>query len=279
VVNVQQDRDGRGPTGPSVVVLTGAEGGIGAATARALAAAGTALVLVGLDALRLRALAGELDANAIVGDAGERDVMDGAVDAAEREHGGLDALITCVGTSAGAALLDTDEADWRAIMHANLDTAFVSAQAAVPALVRRGGGSVVVTASLAALQAPPRNVGYTASKHALLGLVRSIARDYGPGGVRANAVCPGWTSTPMADGVMDTLGGVAGLSREQAWSLAVSDLPLGRAATPEEVAGVIVFLAGGASAMISGQAVVVDGGASAVDVPSVALMRELARAT
>ena len=112
---------------------------------------------------------------------------------------------------------------------------------------------------------------YTVAKHALVGLTRSLARDLGASGVRANAVCPGWVRTPMADGEMDALAVQQGLpDREAAYALATRHTPLGRPITAEEVAEVICFLAGPASSAVSGAVIPVDGGATAVDLPTIA---------
>lgn len=108
-------------------------------------------------------------------------------------------------------------------------------------------------------------------KHALIGLVRSVARDYGRRGVRVNAVCPGWVRTAMADEQMAELvrrRGLAGV--EAAYDLVTRDVPLGRPATAQEVADAVLFLASPRAAMITGTSLLVDGGASAVDLPTLA---------
>jgi len=117
-------------------------------------------------------------------------------------------------------------------------------------------------------------VGYTTAKHALIGLVRSIARDYGRDGVRANAVCPGWVRTPMADEEMDEFAAAAGLAdREAAYAEVTRDVPLERAAAPAEIAEVIRFLASPAASYVTGAVVPIDGGATVVDVPTIAFAR------
>jgi NAD(P)-dependent dehydrogenase (short-subunit alcohol dehydrogenase family) len=141
----------------------------------------------------------------------------------------------------------------------------------VPELRARGGGSIVVVASEAALAAPPRLAGYVAAKTALLGLTRSLAVDYGPEGIRSNAVCPGWVRTPMGD---DYVGGIAaarGISIDEAYVLASARLPLRRPATPEEIATVCLFLACDDSSFVTGAVLPVDGGATAVDVGTIEL--------
>src|SRR5207247_2112082 len=110
------------------------------------------------------------------------------------------------------------------------------------------------------------SAAYAASKAALLGLARSIAVDYGPRGIRSNAVCPGWVETPMADEEMDELALARGITRTDAYRLATERVPLGRPATAEEIAECCLFLASDAASIVSGTAMVADGGATAVDV-------------
>src|SRR5205814_7682159 len=151
---------------------------------------------------------------------------------------GLDVLVANAGGGGGGAALDTDPERWSEGIRLNLDTAFVAARAALPALIERGGGSIVIVSSLAGLFAGPGLAGYVTAKHALIGLTRSLARDYGPRGVRVNAVCPGWVRTPTGDEQMDLLGRRKGISREEAYALATSQVPLRRPAEPEEIASI-----------------------------------------
>jgi NAD(P)-dependent dehydrogenase (short-subunit alcohol dehydrogenase family) len=114
-------------------------------------------------------------------------------------------------------------------------------------------------------------VGYVTAKHGLIGLARSMARDFGPRGVRVNTVCPGWVRTPLADGEMDQLAALRGLAdRDAAYALATAQVPLRRPADPAEVAAVVAFLASGHASAVTGALVTVDGGATAVDLPTTA---------
>ena len=145
---------------------------------------------------------------------------------AVERHGGLDILVANAGGAGTPAAGETDDEAWRGAIESNLTSAFLAAREALPAMLARGGGSIVVVASEAALVAPPDLAGYTAAKTALLGLTRSLAVDYGPRGVRANAVCPGWVRTGMADEQMDILAAARGLTREEAYEVACAALPL-----------------------------------------------------
>ena len=125
-------------------------------------------------------------------------------------------------------------------------------------------------ASSASLAAGPQACGYVTAKHALIGLMRSIARDYGPQGVRTNAICPGWVTTPMADEEMIPLMQEHGLSLAEAYQRVCRDVPLRRPASPEEIAQACQFLCSPQAAIISGATLVADGGSSIVDVPTLA---------
>lgn len=129
---------------------------------------------------------------------------------------------------------------------------------------------MVLLASIASLAAGPAVCGYTTAKHALIGLTRSLARDYGPHGVRVNAVCPGWVKTPMADEEMQPLMQQHGDTLAQAYARVTADVPLRRAAEPEEIASICRFLLSDQASIITGAAIVADGGASIVDVPTLA---------
>jgi NAD(P)-dependent dehydrogenase (short-subunit alcohol dehydrogenase family) len=143
-------------------------------------------------------------------------------------------------------------------------------RAAMPELVRRKG-AITVTASIASLAAPASAFGYTVTKHAQIGLVRSIARDFGRQGVRCNAVCPGWVTTEMADAEMDELQERLNLaSRDDAYRTVTRDVPLGRPAHPDEIAAAIAFLSASEASMITGAVLTVDGGSTIVDVPTLA---------
>ncbi len=249
--------------------MSGGGTGIGAATARRLAAAGARVVVMGRRTGPVEEVAAEIGGLACVGDSAAPADAERAVALATGELGGLDVLIANAGGDGSAAALDVDDGMWEAVLRSNLTSSFVLARAALTALAERSG-AIVVVSSVAGLFAIPDDVGYTAAKHALVGLTRSLARDYGPRGVRVNAVCPAWTRTPGADASMDRLGERRGVDREGAYRLSTAHVPLRRPVTAEEVAAACVFLASPDASAITGAVLPVDGGSSAVDLSTAA---------
>jgi meso-butanediol dehydrogenase / (S,S)-butanediol dehydrogenase / diacetyl reductase len=249
--------------------VSGGGTGIGAAVARRLAAAAAHVVVMGRRREPVESVGAEIGGLACVGDSAEPADADRAVAAAIAAYGGLDVLVATAGGDGSAAALDVDDAMWEAALRSNLTSSFVLTRAALPALVERSG-AVVIVASVAGLFAIPDDAGYTASKHAVVGLTRSLARDYGPLGVRVNAVCPAWTRTPAGDASMDRLGERRGLDREGAYRLSTAHVPLRRPVTADEVAAACVFLASPEASAITGAVLPVDGGSSAVDLSTAA---------
>jgi len=255
-----------------VAVVTGAGTGIGAAVARRLAADGAAVVMVGRRLQPLLDVAAPLGdwALALAADAASAADMAGVVEAARSRFGGVDTLVANAGGLGSGTAAEIDDESWADSLRSNLTTCLVSARSCLPDLVRRRG-SVVVISSIAGLAAAPESVGYVTSKHGLIGLARSMARDFGRLGVRVNTVCPGWVRTPMADDEMDQLASLRGLAdRDAAYALATAQVPLRRPAEPDEIAAVVAFLASSDASAVTGAVVTVDCGATAVDLPTTA---------
>jgi meso-butanediol dehydrogenase/(S,S)-butanediol dehydrogenase/diacetyl reductase len=259
-------------------LITGGGSGIGAATARRLAAAGYGVCVTGRRREPLEEVAAETGGLAVVADTGEAGAIEQAVEAALDRFGGLAVLVCSAGTGAAGAVADQTPERWAHVIETNLTGAFLACRAALPHLVE-SRGAVVTVSSVAGLRAGPESAAYDASKAGLIMLTQSIALDYGPRGVRANCVCPGWIRTPMADAAMDQLAERTGGDREAAYELANRMVPLRRPGTPEEAAEAIAWLASPASSYVNGAVLPVDGGGAIVDIASAAFEVERSETT
>jgi NAD(P)-dependent dehydrogenase (short-subunit alcohol dehydrogenase family) len=190
------------------------------------------------------------------------------VDEAVSAFGGIDVIVACAGIGIDGAVGEVEDEVWHRTLDTNLSGPMMMTRAALPLMLQRGGGSIVLVASTNGLAAAPDSVAYDVSKAGLIALARAIAVDYGPRGIRANALCPGWIVTPMGDEAMDELGAAKGISRGQAYDLATADVPLRRAGTPEEMAACCLFLASDESSIVTGTTLVADGGGRAVELTS-----------
>jgi NAD(P)-dependent dehydrogenase (short-subunit alcohol dehydrogenase family) len=245
-------------------LVTGGGSGIGEAIARRLAADGMRVCVNGRREQPLRRLAGEIGGCWAAGDTGVPEQAAAVVESAVEQLGGLDALVVNAGISqSGSALTQTPEG-WDAVMRTNLTAGFLVCRAALPHL-EQTGGSVVAVSSLAALRAAPDSAAYCVSKAGLVMLMRSIAVDFGPRGVRANAVCPGWIRTEMADGAMDEVARMRGTDREGAYRRVHATMPIRRAGEPAEVSSLVAWLLSPAASYVNGAAIPVDGGVSVLD--------------
>jgi NAD(P)-dependent dehydrogenase (short-subunit alcohol dehydrogenase family) len=246
-------------------VITGAASGIGRATARRLAADATAqgeaasLVLVDRAPEPLAALAGELDAVPLTLDLAQPDAGAVVAAAVEEHLGGLDTLISNAGMPSIGDLAELALEEWERVFAVNLRATWLLARACHP-LLRAGGGALVATASIAAREPAPGLGAYAPSKAALVMLVRQLAYEWGPDGIRCNTVSPGTTHTGMTD---------ATYSDPDRRAERASHIPLRTIAEPDDIAAAIAFLAGPGAAYITGVDVLVDGGFSTALLPAV----------
>lgn len=252
-----------------VVLVTGGGTGIGAAVASRMAREGSRIAITGRRDAPLQDVAQRSGALAVQGDMADSGDAQRVVDRVVDHFGRLDVVIANAGGHGFSSVGETDDKNWAESINANLTTAFVTIRAALPELTRNRG-SVVIVSSLAGLFAGPNVAGYTVGKHALIGLTKTLARDYGPSGVRVNTLCPGWVRTPMADAEMDEFAQAAGIaSRDEAYGRVTQHVPLRRPAQPEEIASIVRFLASAEASYITGATIVADGGAHIVDLPTV----------
>jgi NAD(P)-dependent dehydrogenase (short-subunit alcohol dehydrogenase family) len=243
-----------------VALVTGASQGIGQACARALSEAGHRVALVSRDEDALQAVADSLPGDALVVPA---DVLDaGAIDAAfarvEEEWGPVEILVLNAGASMAATVVKTSDDDWQRMLDLNLTAPFRCLRRALPSMTSAGFGRVVVIASVAGKTGGARIAAYSASKHGVLGLVRSAALDVARAGVTVNAVCPGYVDTPMTDRSVANIAGGTGRSPEEAREILERMQPIERLITVEEVASAVMLCVDNAA--VNGQGLNVDGG-------------------
>lgn len=247
-----------------VALVTGGGRGIGAAVARRLAADGFEVAVSGRTETTLAAVAEEIGGHAIVADSSVPAEAERAVAETVDRFGGLDVLVPNAGISHGGTVLEQTPESWERVIGTNLTGVFLICRAALPHLIERRG-SIVAISSVGGLTAGYRSSVYCTSKAGVNMLIQSIAYDFGPEGVRANAVCPAWTRTDMGDGGMDDLAELYDTDREGAYRIATATNPLRRAATPEEVADAVAWLCTPGAAYVNGVLLPIDGGGEVVN--------------
>ena len=246
-------------------VVTGASRGIGLATARALAAEGARVLLVGRDAGALRAARAEAggEADVLPADVTDPAAGDAIVAACVERFGAIDVLVNNAGTSRQRALDQLTDEDWAEQWDLHVMGPMRLMRAAAPLMAERGFGRIVNVCSSSGKRPSLSNAAYSVTKAAQLSLSRVFADSYAARGVLVNAVAPGPVETPlwMAEGgLADQAAERGGTSREQALEAARSKIPLGRFGTEDEIAAVIVFLCSERASDVAGAAWSVDGG-------------------
>ncbi len=241
-----------------IAVLTGASSGIGRAAAVALAREGAAIAIGDVDergaagtAERIEAEGGRATARPC--DVTSPEQIEALVASAAAGLGGIDIAFGNAGFLATADLDEMALDTFNRHLAINLTANFLLAKASAPQLRRRGGGSIIFTASLGGLRGSPGSVAYNASKGGLVNMTRSLAAELGPDSIRVNCICPGWVDTPFNDPFW--AHEPPGRMEET-----VGRIPLRRQSLPEEIGSTVVFLAGHASSYLTGHALVVDGG-------------------
>jgi len=244
------------------VLVTGAGSGIGAAISRAFAGAGARVSLAGRDATALRLVAAGLGEAAVIDgfDVTERASVVAGVRRARSALGPIGILVNNAGAAASAAFADITLQDWHAALAVNLTGSFLVTQAVLPDLRLAAAGRVINIASTAGLIGYPYVAAYVAAKHGLIGLTRGLALELARSGITVNAVCPGFTDTPLIDRALETIVSKTGRSAEAARARLAAANPQGRLVRPEEVAQTVLWLASDACGAITGQAIAVAGG-------------------
>ena len=233
-------------------LVTGSTRGLGLALARALAAAGARVVVNGRTAEAVDAVVADIDGSV----AAPFDVTDDeAVRAAVEALPPVDVLVNNTGVTIRRPLVDLALADWQRLVDVNLTGAFLVARAVAPGMIERGSGKIVNVCSVMSELARASTGAYAATKGALKMLTRTMCAEWGPHGIQANGIAPGWFRTDLTEPLQADAAFDAWLRGR---------VPAGRWGEPDELAGAVVFLASAASDFVNGQVLVVDGGLSAV---------------
>jgi len=246
-------------------LITGAGRGIGAAVARALAAHGARLTLVGRTVATLESMVGELTSSGaqafcVTADVGQRESLDAAFAAARARHGAVDILINNAGQAASSPITKRDDKLWNDMLAVNLSGTYFGIQAALPDMLKNKYGRIVNIASTAGMTGYAYVAAYCAAKHGVVGLTRAIAREVATRNVTVNAVCPGYTDTDIVREAATKISKVTGRTTEEAVQVMAKSNPQGRLVKPEEVANAVAWLCLPGSDSVTGQSIVVAGG-------------------
>lgn len=254
----------RGRIEGKVVVITGGAGGIGRAAALKFVEEGAAVLLVDLEERLLKQACDEIPSNRLsyfVGDVTRWIDNKAMVSVAEERYGGVDVFLANAGVEGDvSSILDYDEEVFDRLMEVNVKGPFLGLKAAVPAMIKRGGGSVVITSSVAGVRGSAKLAPYVTSKHAVVGLMKSAAKEFSVSNVRVNTVNPSAVDTRMIHRIEEGLRSGDPLAVRDKMESAI---PLGRYAEPMDIANLMLFLASDESKFITGSVHMADGGSTA----------------
>jgi NAD(P)-dependent dehydrogenase (short-subunit alcohol dehydrogenase family) len=244
-------------------LITGGGTGIGAATAKMLAAEGAKVTLLGRRREPLEAVAAEIGGLVIACDVTDRNALENAFADARAANGPLDYVILNAGVGDSAPFLRTKREAWDRIIATNLTALFDGTQLALPDLLQGEDKRLIIVASVAGLKGAAYAAPYVASKHGAVGLTRSLALEYAKTNLTVNAVCPAFVDTPMVDESAERIQRTTGRSEEESRGVLAAMNANGRLVTADEVAASILFLCQPSSRSITGACLTIDGGTTA----------------
>ena len=257
-----------------VALITGGGMGIGTAIAERFVAEGAKICITGRRQEMLDKVAQTLTPGSVAtcsGDVTKVEDVERMVATALAFEGRLDVVVNNAGIDPGGTVTDLDPKLWRKVIEINLTGPFLVMKASIPYLIKGGGGSIINVSSLGGMRCLPGMPAYCTSKAGLIMLTKQAALDYGPFKVRCNAVCPGATRTAMLEEALSPLTQTLRTDVDGVFACISSNVPLHRVAAPDEVSGGCVFLASDDSSFMTGSVLLLDGGASVVDVSGAAL--------
>jgi 3-oxoacyl-[acyl-carrier protein] reductase len=237
-----------------IAIVTGASRGIGRGIALALAEAGATVVCAARDAARLETVVAEITAangraQARAVDVASRESIEKLIASVIADHGRIDILVNNAGITRDNLLLRMKETEWADVIATNLTSVFNATQAVMRPMLKQRGGSIINIGSVVGLTGNAGQANYAAAKAGVIGFSKSVAREVASRGIRVNVVTPGFIDTDMTQAMP-----------EAARTALLSTLPLGRTGTPQDIAGIVLYLASDASAYVTGQTISVDGG-------------------
>jgi NAD(P)-dependent dehydrogenase (short-subunit alcohol dehydrogenase family) len=244
-----------------VCAITGGAGSIGAATARVFVREGASVMLVDLDENALRRVCAEIDSDRVswtIADVTDAASVSGYIDRAVERFGKIDVLVSNAGTIGTIAPIDRFPEDvFDAVLAVHVKGAFLACKYGLPAM--NDGGSIIITSSVAGVRADPGPYAYVTAKHAQVGLMRAVAKEAAARGIRVNTIHPGPVDNSFQ---LDVENQLSGILQRNATEFFDEHIPLGRHATPAEIADSMLYLASGLSSFTTGSTLMVDGGMS-----------------
>lgn len=256
-----------------VALITGGGTGIGAGVAQRFVEEGAKVCITGRRKDVLESLISKFpegSASFCIGDVSNIDDVKKMVQTSIDLGGKIDILVNNAGITGPTPVAEVDPSVWRQTIETNLVGTFMTMHVAIPVMIKQGGGSIINVASVGGLRTIPAASAYCASKAGIIHLSKQVSSDYAAKGIRCNAVCPGFVRTAIVEHEMDILGSMMGTDRQGAIGAIEKNIPVGWMATPEDVAGIFVYLASDDSRFMTGAELVIDGGGVPIDVGTMA---------
>jgi meso-butanediol dehydrogenase / (S,S)-butanediol dehydrogenase / diacetyl reductase len=259
-----------------VALITGGGTGIGAAVARRFVTDGAKVCIAGRRGEMLEKVAASLPNGSTVtcaGDVSRYEDVERMVNTALTFGGKLNVLVNnaAMDQIPPANVVDLNPALWQSVLSVNLTGPFFTMKAAIPHMIKDGGGSIINVASVAGIRSIPNMPAYVSSKGGMIALSQQVALDFGPSRIRCNVICPGSVRTEMFEGAMGPFAKKHGTDLEGIFSLFTKDVPLRRVASTDEIGGICSYLASDDAAFMTGVVLPIDGGTSIVDISGAAI--------